>query len=548
MTKLDCLVIGYNDGDFNDYRLMCEQAGPGSPELQILQKEHVIFDGRPMPWIEAFSIARNHWTGLSTRYHPAEVFNLASLYLINYLRHSGLSAEAISFYSGELDYLTDLLAERPLVVAITTTFYVNVLPVVPIVEFIRAHSPTSHIVVGGPLVDNLCRDGMVAGKVSAGLSDLLDVMAADSYVWESQGEWTLNQLCQALKLGNSLAKVPNTLLKHEGQWVASHRVIENNDLDECSINWSQFQTGQLGPVVQTRTARSCAFKCSFCDYPSRAGALATASIETVRRELRQMAALGARTVVFVDDTFNVPPKRFKAICKMMIEEDLGLTWYSYFRCSHARDGEAFDLAAESGCAGVFLGIESADPGVLAAMHKLAQDSQYRAGIENFAQRGIMTFASLIVGFPGETEASVQRTLEFINETRPTFWRAQAWWANPRTPIYAERESYDISGSGYTWRHATMDSEEAASLCDWMFDRVTGSTWLPLYDLDFWSVPYLVGKGMRVEEIQKLLAVTQKYMSSRDSRQAKDKPMLDFKAGLISAAEGLDLAPARYRFQ
>lgn len=79
--------------------------------------------------------------------------------------------------------------------------------------------------------------------------------------------------------------------------------------------------------------------------------MTTASVETVRKELRALAEHGVDNVVFVDDTFNVPPKRFKEICRMMIEENLGLNWYSYFRCSNARDEEAFDLAAESGCSG-----------------------------------------------------------------------------------------------------------------------------------------------------------------------------------------------------
>ncbi len=510
MGGLDCVVVGYNEGNFDDYRVMCERACPGTPEFQIMRSEHLVVDGKAMPWLDAFSRLRSRGHGRADRYHVAEVFNLAALYLTSYLRKQGLRAEPISLFSGERDRLAALLADRPAVVAITTTFYVNILPVGPVVEFIRQLSPSSHIVVGGPLVDNLCVSG-----VTSAVQDFFFAMGADSYIQESQGEQSLARLCHAVRDGADLATVDNLIHCPDGAWVRTRRRPENNNLDECSIDWAGFAPELIGVTAQLRTARSCAFKCSFCDYPARAGALASASVETVRGELRALADLGARNVVFVDDTFNVPPRRFKQLCRMMIEEDLGLRWYSYFRCSNARDEEAFDLAARSGCAGVFLGIESGDSEVLANMHKLAQDSEYRTGIARLKERGITTFASIIVGFPGETEKSVSTTIDFLNETAPDLWRAQAWWANPRSPVYQQKELLGIEGKGYAWSHFSMSSAGAAALTDEMLERVTESVWLPLYDFDFWSLPYLEGKGVGVSELTRLLRVSQKLMGVRN---------------------------------
>jgi radical SAM PhpK family P-methyltransferase len=543
MAGLDCVVIGYNEGSFDDYRVMSERAGLSSPEYQIFRKEHLVVDGRPMPWMDAFSTLRNRVTGRHDRYHVGEVFNLAALYLTSFLRRRGVSAEPVSLYSGERDRLADLLAERPTVVAVTTTFYVNILPVVPIVEFIREHSPDSHIVIGGPLVDNLCLNG-----VTDTVHDLFDAMGADSYVQESQGETTLARLALALKEGRDISAVDNVIHCTDGMWQLTRRRPESNDLDDSSIDWSGFSAELIGATAQLRTARSCAFKCSFCDYPARAGALAAASVDTVRKELRAMAELGVRNVVFVDDTFNVPPKRFKEICRMMIEEDLGLRWYSYFRCSNARDEEAFDLAAESGCSGVFLGIESGDAEILANMHKLAQDSQYRVGLERLNERDITTFASIIVGFPGENAHTVSNTVDFLNETKPTFWRAQAWWANPRSPVYRNKEVLGIEGEGYSWSHATMTSSEAADLTDSMFDRVTGSTWLPLYDFDFWSLPYLAGKGVGVDELTPILQFSEQIMRVRDTGGSDSRSQLrSLEQQFATAVGALDSAPARFRF-
>jgi anaerobic magnesium-protoporphyrin IX monomethyl ester cyclase len=454
----------------------------------------------------------------------------------------------VTLFSGQREEIAEMLARGPTVVAVTTTFYVNILPVVPVVEFIRQYAPQAHIVVGGPLIEGMCPDGIAGpGPVESSMDDLLTLMGADSYVVESQGEWTLGQLCEALAAGADLTRVPNLILEAGETWAFTGRRPETNNLDECAIDWSGFSAADLAPTAQMRTARSCAFKCSFCDYPLRAGALATASIDTVRRELRQLADRGVSNIVFVDDTFNVPPRRFKDLCRMMIEEDFGLSWYSYFRSSNARDEETFDLAARSGCAGVFLGIESADNEVLGNMHKLAQDDQYRLALVRFAERGVSTFASMILGFPGETAESVRRSADFLNETRPTFWRVQAWWANPRSPIYATKDLHAIEGSAYSWSHRTMDSGEAAALCDWMFDAVTESTWLPLYDFDFWSLPYLAGKGLDHQQVKALLGPTQQIMSERDSAHPDPVRIAQLQTRWEDAVLATTPEPARFSF-
>nr|WSY54851.1 PhpK family radical SAM P-methyltransferase [Streptomyces sp. NBC_00886] len=542
MEQLDCVVVGYNEGDFQDYRAMCEGSGASSPTLQIYSKEYLEVDGRQLSWMDGLSVLRNKATGRNDRYHVGEVHNLAGLYLSNFLRKAGLSAEAVSLFSAEQERLADLLEQRPRVVAVTTTFYVNIMPVLPVVDFIRAYSPGSHIVVGGPLVDNICLDG-----VEGMAQDLLHGMGADSYVVESQGEGALVELVRAVKEGRSPEGIANLLTQAGGRWVAGPKKPEANNIDHAAIDWSGFSPDLIGATAQTRTARSCAFKCSFCDYPMRAGALTTASVETVRHELRTMAELGVKNLVFVDDTFNVPPKRFKELCRMLIEEDLGLNWYSYFRCSNARDEETFDLAAESGCKGVFLGIESGDQDILAAMNKLAQDTQYRNGIGQLKKRGITTFASIIVGFPGENERTVQNTIDFLNETAPTFWRAQPWWGNPKSPVYQRKELHGIEGEAYNWSHHTMNSREAASWCDVMFEKVTESVWLPLYDFDFWALPYLDGKGLKAGDLEPILRASQEIMRERDRTTPDTVRIKALNDELFKAVSAVDMAPSRFEF-
>jgi p-methyltransferase len=224
-----------------------------------------------------------------------------------------------------------------------------------------------------------------------------------------------------------------------------------------------------------------------------AGGHDVAAVGAVCDELEELISLGVRHVAFVDDTFNVPLPRFKALMREMTRRHLELNWTSFFRCSNA-DEEAFDLMAAAGCEAVFLGIESGDPAILTAMNKAARVQNYERGIRALRQRGIMTMASYIVGFPGETEDSVQRTLDFIAANPTDFHNVQLYFHDRMAPIEARRAEFTLAGSEYSWDHATMNWREAADWVEYAMSIDGASTPLPLYGFSIWSLPYFRALG------------------------------------------------------
>jgi p-methyltransferase len=340
----------------------------------------------------------------------------------------------------------------------------------------------------------------------------LEDIGADIYVNESQGEHTLTRIIEALKNGSRLSTVPNIIYREDGKLRSMPKQVEVNSLDENFINWQTFAGEHLGPTVQTRTARSCAFSCAFCNYPERAGKLTLASLETVEKELDSLRRLGyIKNLVFIDDTFNVPLPRFKEMCRLMIEKDYQFNWFSYFRCSNS-DEEAIELLAKSGCKGVFLGIESGSPTILKNMNKAATVEKYARGIELLHEYGVLTFASFIMGFPGETEETFRESVDFIRETKPDYYRTQLWYCEPGTPVDRQREKYGIEGEGFVWSHATMDSMEAMDYIDRAFLEIKESTWLPQWSFDFWTIPYFLGKGYSLEQFKKLMTLSHRLLA------------------------------------
>ena len=508
--KLDCIVIGYNEMPFEAYESILSQYGADSEAYRDLKFSFVEATGKKLLYTDLLNHACATHAGegaWAAPFRSGDIPNLAAVYLTNFLRRRGLTAAYINLFQAEKEKLARYLAAGPVCVAITTTFYVLNFPVSEMVAFIRGHNPSVKIVLGGPLVANHIRNS-AGEELEAALADT----GADIFVVDSQGEETLARVASHLKQGLPLDGVPNLIIREGAALSRTAVASENNSLDENHVDWLSFPEESLGHTIQTRTARSCAFKCSFCNYPERAGALTLASLDALEREFDSIRDLGGvKNLVFIDDTFNVPLPRFKEVCRLMIKKGYEFDWFSYFRCSNA-DEEAFELMAESGCKGVFLGIESGSPSVLQNMNKAATLERYAYGIERLRRHGILTFGSFIVGFPGETRETVDETIAFIKENRPDYWRAQMWYCEPGTPVDRQREKYGITGNGFVWSHDTMESLEAMDHIERMFLTINESVWLPQWSFDFWIIPYLLGRGVSTAQFKEFMVAANKLLS------------------------------------
>jgi radical SAM PhpK family P-methyltransferase len=269
------------------------------------------------------------------------------------------------------------------------------------------------------------------------------------------------------------------------------------------VNWDLF-SDRVGEFVPVRTAISCPFRCAFCGFPEHAGQHQTADIEAVENELNRLARIKpVKSVNIIDDTFNIPPRRFKEILRLMVKNKYPFKWNSHFRCQFV-DRETVQLMKESGCEGVFLGIESGSNRILKNMNKATTVEKYLAGIKLLEEYGILTFGSFIVGFPGETEETVQDTIQFIEESGLDFFRAQLWYCEPVTPIWRKREEYKISGSNFQWTHNTMDSQKACDLIEEIFLAIKNPIWVPQYNFECDGLFKLIHRGFTLEEVKHFL--------------------------------------------
>ncbi len=204
---------------------------------------------------------------------------------------------------------------------------------------------------------------------------------------------------------------------------------------------------------------------------------------------------------------------FKEILQMMIRNKFNFRWNLNFRCQFA-DEEIISLMKEAGCEGVFLGIESGSDLILNNMNKKATKNKLSKGLQLLNKYGITSYGSFIIGFPGETNDTVKETINFIEENQPTYFRTQLWYCDPLTPIWRERNKYEIKGSMFQWSHKTMNFTQACDHIERIFLTVKNSIWLPQNSFEFFSLFYLQRKGMTPNQINQFLKIFNQLVATK----------------------------------
>ncbi len=496
--NIDCLIIGHNEMSLEEYEAIMRTSGTDSESYRELNLSFIEYQNKKYSAKDIF----NHFLSKDELENKGplsfgRLFSATVAYLMTFLTKKGLECDYINYFDEEKEELARKLQDNEVMsVAITTTMYVTPFPIIEIISFIRQYNKSAKIIVGGPFVhaNATTQDENI-------LQYIFKSIDADVYINNSQGETALGNVLRAIKENQSLEDIKNIIYKCDKQYHINAHEDEDNNLNENIVNWPMF-SDRIKAFATIRTSISCPFSCAFCTFPKRAGRYRPMELEAYEKELDLLRETGkVKKINFIDDTFNVPPERFKSILRMMIKKNYGFKWNSYLRCQYI-DRETVELMKESGCEGVFLGIESGSQKILQNMNKAADIEKYKNGLALLNEYGISSFASFIIGFPGETYDTYMETVKFIEENRPTFYRVQAWYFDALSPVFNDKEKYNLNGSRMQWSHSTMDSVEVSKLVEQTFLSVKNSIWLPQFNFDHLCTYILLERGMDLDSIKK----------------------------------------------
>jgi radical SAM superfamily enzyme YgiQ (UPF0313 family) len=162
------------------------------------------------------------------------------------------------------------------------------------------------------------------------------------------------------------------------------------------------------------TSRGCPHRCLFCVGRRMIGARGRfRSPESVADEMEALVHLGFDRLRVEDDLFTFRRDRALAICREIHRRRLGVSWRAYARVDTV-DPELLGWMKRAGCERILFGAESGDPEVLRRIRKGITPRQTRAAVDMARAAGIDVLASFVLGLPGETPESLERTLGFAD--------------------------------------------------------------------------------------------------------------------------------------
>ncbi len=178
-------------------------------------------------------------------------------------------------------------------------------------------------------------------------------------------------------------------------------------------------------AVQTSfdAGRGCPFQCSFCTIINVQGRKSRRrSADDVEHIVRANLAQGVKSFFITDDNFG-RNRDWESILDRLIQIRINeklkvrLTIQVDTLC-HKIPG-FIEKARQAGVNKVFIGLESINPDSLKSAGKRQnQISEYRDMMQAWHDQGVIVFAGYIIGFPGDTQASILRDIETIQRELP----------------------------------------------------------------------------------------------------------------------------------
>ena len=214
-------------------------------------------------------------------------------------------------------------------------------------------------------------------------------------------------------------------------------------LDDLRYRKRDFDEGAYTGYL--KIAEGCNNACSFCAIPSIRGPYRSKRIEDCVREAQDMADAGIRELILIaQDTSQYGRDLYGKLCLPELLKKLcaieGIEW---IRLMYVYDNGITDELVETIanepkiCKYIDMPIQHVSDNVLHRMRRQSTGASIRAAIRMLRERipEVHIRTTLLVGFPGETEADMDELLEFIDTMKIDRLGAFAFSDEEGTPSY-----------------------------------------------------------------------------------------------------------------
>lgn len=234
-----------------------------------------------------------------------------------------------------------------------------------------------------------------------------------------EGESALYELTKRLEAKAGISSIPNVItsaIVSESIWDRREEDMDElpcPDFDGLVLkDYDGSKGGQISLTFET--SRGCYWsKCAYCvDLPLPKPAYRTKS-----------AALGVNDMKVLKQKYNagyllfgdpgLSPRQMREISRKIIDEHVGMEWWTMARLDPGFDRALFELAYSAGLRQVNFGFESASDRVSGLLNKGNQRARSSRIIKDCAQAGIKVDLQTMLGLPGESFEDGLETIDFL---------------------------------------------------------------------------------------------------------------------------------------
>lgn len=216
----------------------------------------------------------------------------------------------------------------------------------------------------------------------------------------------------AVLIGEAEGGAWESLLKDAelGSLKKVYRNAEPPDLRNLAPPRLDLLHGLYLPVYPVEATRGCPNRCSYCFNRYIHPTYRKRPIDEVAADV---ARADSRHIFFMDDNLCADRKYAKELFAALVP--LKKKLWMQMELRSAEDEELLRLAAEAGCKGVFVGLESINSASLKSVDKSFNHTEkYKEQISTLTRHGILVGGGLIFGLNGDGPEVFTQTLEFFN--------------------------------------------------------------------------------------------------------------------------------------
>ncbi|MFC7684888.1 B12-binding domain-containing radical SAM protein [Ureibacillus sp. GCM10028918] len=304
--------------------------------------------------------------------------------------------------------VSDLYQHKPDVVGFSCYIW-NIEETIGVIRMLKTVSPDTKIILGGP-------------EVSYDVHDWLRRIPEVDFIVMGEGELSFKQLLQHFEGEIPLEDVPGICYLQEGK-MKIHAQPKKIDLRELPSPYRfEEDRASLGKRIQyIETSRGCPFSCQFCLSSIEVG-VRYFNRDKIKEEIRYLMDNGAKTIKFVDRTFNISRSYAMEMFQFLIDEHKPGVVFQFEITADIMRPEVIQFLNDNAPRGLFrfeIGVQSTNDLTNELVKRRQNFEKLKRTVTMVKEGGkIDQHLDLIAGLPEEDYNSFRQTFNDVFAMRP----------------------------------------------------------------------------------------------------------------------------------